>query len=437
MTLLDFETRLPGYYPSAWAVECGGSRRQKLTRSPGLALKPSEKLASITRDTHGWSVMFVQRAPGELFLQGGAGLRRGEFPPCHRPEGENTGWLERVDPITLETLARSPDLPSGGHLWCGAVVVHENGDLYMVNGRYCHRLNAGCEVIAERELPVDGPYNGLLVMSDGNLVMKNLGHRPGDPCLFTVLEPVGLEPVGEPFVIDEHCMGRFSSDLTEDGEYIYTSSARELYRLRYERGALSIDDDWKGSYVVEGADQADGWDTCIADGSVWMMDMGRPPVWVGPAEAPQRAFRFSLSDANERDVVSPFEAPGAFSPGPPLYDPVRKVLVVYDGLNGGVAAYRYEGPGALHELWRNEFRNNVQMMAYPNTGELVLEDAPLTAMLGGAGASAVVVDIESGQERGRAPIGAVASMGMFPCPGFERDFYVATLPGSVARVFVD
>jgi len=26
-------------------------------------------------------------------------------------------------------------------------------------------------------------------------------------------------------------------------------------------------------------------------------------------------------------------------------------------------------------------------------------------------------------------------MGMFLCPGFERDFYMATLPGAVSRVF--
>eukprot|EP01050_Picozoa_sp_SAG11_P046578 SAG11_NODE_23902_length_381_cov_1.177305_1_plen_110_part_10 len=97
--------------------------------------------------------------------------------PCayRRRVEEAPGWLGRVEPSTLETLARSPDLPSGGHLWCGAAVAHANGDLYMVNGRYCHRLTPSCEVVAERMLPFDAPYNGLLVLSDGNLLMKNLG----------------------------------------------------------------------------------------------------------------------------------------------------------------------------------------------------------------------------------------------------------------------
>ncbi len=186
MSGLDRSGAMPGYFPSAWPAECGGPRRQKGVSTPGLDLKPRERLASTIRDMGGWSVMLVQRGPGELFVQGGAGLGRGERAPHFRASGDSAGWLERIDPVTLETLARSPDLPSGGHLWCGAVVVHQNGDLYVTNGRYCHRLDEGCRVRAERELPVDAPYNGLLILSDGNLLMKSLGHDPAIPCQFSV-----------------------------------------------------------------------------------------------------------------------------------------------------------------------------------------------------------------------------------------------------------
>jgi len=438
VTELDYRTKRPGYYPSAWAVECGGSRRQKLVGSAGLALQSGETLGSISRDTSGWPVMFVQRARGELFLQGGAVQSREGTPPFYRPDGDSAGWLERVDPITLETLARSPDLPSGGHVWCGAVVVHQNGDLYVVNGRYCHRLNPDCEVVAERELPFDGPYNGLLILSDGHLVMKNLGHREGESCHFSVLEPEGLEFVGEPLVIDTPCMGRFSSDLTDTGEFIYTSSATDLLRLRYEEGRLSLDPSWTASYSIEGEDQSDAWDTTIGSDSIWLMDMGRPMPWRGPAAAPQRAFRFSLGDPGERDIVDEFGAPGAWNPGPPLYDPERGILVVYDALNGGVVAMRYEGPGKLAPLWRNDFRNTVQMMLYADTGELVLEDAPgLLPMAEPRHGDAVVVDIETGQERARAPIGASAALGMFLCPGFGRDFYAVSGWGPITRIFVE
>lgn len=436
MSGLDYRSELPGYFPSVWPVECGGPRRQKLTRAPGLGLRSGESLRSTIRDFKGWAVMLVQREPGELFIQGGGRLRSGEFPPHFRPGDEDGGWLERVDPDTLETRVRSPDLPSGGHLWCGAVVVHENGDLYVSNGRYCHRLNADCEILAERQLPVDGPYNGLLIMSDGNLVMKNLGHRQGEPCTFSVLEPERLEPTAEPLVIPQHMMGRFSSDRTQQGEFVYASTASQLLRLRYESGTLSLDPDWSASYEVEGADQADGWDTTIGAGSVWMMDMGRPPVWCGAAKGPQRAFRFPIDRPSERDVFEYFEGANPFSPGPPLYDPERGILVVYDGSNGGIAAVKCGAPGTQELLWRNDFLNNVQMMLYPDTGELIVEDAS-QSVTGKRASQAVALDIENGTELGRAPIGSIATMGMFACPGFGRDFYVASLPGAVARVFVD
>ena len=47
----------------------------------------------------------------------------------------------------------------------------------------------------------------------------------------------------------------------------------------------------------------------------------------------------------------------------------------------------------------------------------------------------VVLDIETGEELGRAPTGG-ASMGMFPCPCFGRDVYVTSTLGTVTRVAV-
>ena len=436
MTRLDREEKLAGYFPSVWPVECGGPRRQKLVSSPGLALKGNERLRSTVRQTNGWAVMQVQRAPGELFVQCGASLRSDEFPPAFRREGDSAGWLERIDPITLETLVRSPPLPSGGHLWCGATVVHENGDLYMVNGRYCHRLDEDCRLVAERKLPVDAPYNGLLILSDGNLVMKNLGHDPAVGCCFSLLEPDRLEPIGDPLEIPEACMGRFSSDRSGDGEFIYFTSSTQLYRLRYEAGALSLDRDWRGSYDIPGADQSDAWDTCIGSDSIWMMDMGRPPPWHGLATAPQRLFRFSQSNPEECDVIDTFEMPNAFNVGPPLYDPDRRILVAYDMRNGKVGAWRFDGPGRYPALWQHDWRCSVQMILYSDTGELVLEDG--AAPSGAPGDSmAVVVDIETGEERGRAACGSSMLGGMFFCPGFERDFYSASMRGAIARFYVE
>ena len=255
-------------------------------------------------------------------------------------------------------------------------------------------------------------------------------------------------------------MGRFSMD----GDAVYFTTDDAVRRLRYDAAPsggdgwcpLSVDPTWGGSYRVplpqeaeadavdaaevaeaEAMYQSAGWDTCLGSGCIWMMDMGRPLYWPpGMANAPQRAFRFSLDDATDRDVIDAIGEAPAWNPGPPLYDPERRILVHYDTLGGVVVAHRYEGPGDLPQLWRREYRNSVQMMLYPHTGELVLEDSP-NVMGDATDGAVVVVDIETGAEKGRAPLRERGTMGMFLCPGFGRDFYVCSIAGTIARVYVE
>jgi hypothetical protein len=398
-------------------------------------LRPGERLASTVRDTGGWPVLLVQREQGELYLQGGAGMRAGEVPPHQRADDPAPGWLQRVDPVSLEPISRSPDLPSGGWLWCGGVAVHANGDLYIVNGRYCHRLNSSCEVVAERELPLDSPYNGLLILSDGDLITRNLGFRADDRAGFIVLEPERLRTVAE-LEIAERCMARLSSDRTAEQDYVYFTTPRELHRLIYREQYLELDRDWLASYEVSD-DQSDAWDTTIGSDSVWLMDMGRPPAWLGRAMASQRAFRFSIEDPDDRDVIDTIGQPGAWNPSPPTYDPTRQILVHFDSVNRRVIAHQYEQGAPLRPLWERSFRNFTQMIVWLDTGELVVEDSSAPDPLAkDPSADVVLVEIETGSEIGRAPIGAAATTGMFCSPGFDRDFYVCSMAGTVARVYV-
>ena len=435
MTDLDHSGPIPGYYPSAWPCECGGPRRQKVAAGPGLHLQTGEHLKSTTQRRDGrWPVMFVQRGAGELYLQGGA-----------RPfqTDESFGWLEKVDPLSLEPVARSPKLPSGGHNWCGAVVVHENGDLYVTNGRYCHRLSPDCAVVAERQLPKDCAYNGLLILSDGNLVMKDI--QLSEPSHFSVLEPERLEEV-ERFEFPENSVGRLSIDRSPEGEFIYATSDTKAYRLRYADGKLELDDGWIGDYDLPGEDQSFAWDTCLGDDNVWFHDMGAVPgalailtprpVGTGSAilgeaaSAPQHVFRFSCKDAADRDVLTPFGVPRGSTPAPPLYDQDSHVLVAFDAINGKLGGWRYEKAGGLRELWRKDIRNAQQPMLFAETNELIVDDVQED------GDYVVVLDLETGEEKGRVHSGAARSSGMFFCPGWERDVYYVTLSGEVARIYV-
>ncbi len=432
--------RLAGYYPSAWPAECGGPRRQKVTRAPGLAIGANEKLVAQTRELDGnrWPVMFVQRAPGELYLQGGS--RFGETKDSH-------GWVEQLEPHTLEPIRRSPKLPSGGHNWCGALSVHENGDLYVVNGTYCHRLSPELHVVAEHRLTTNNAHNGHVVLSDGNLVMKDISDDPARRAVFTVLDP--YLTVIDRYEFPWNSVGRFSSDRVGDRDYLYVTSPTEIRRLVYAWGRLTLDESWSAPYAVAGEDQGFAWDSTIGDDCVWFMDMGesrdtramlgsqpigtRTPSGFGPAlhESPVRVFRISTIDSEDRDAFVPFGEPAGHIIAPPLYDQDRRILVAFDSNNGKIGAWRYEGPGRFTRLWQHDWRSTNQLMLYADTGELIVDHLPTPGVW-----HAVVVDIETGAERGRADTGCLRSGGMWYTPGFERDFYTSTPLGCIARISV-
>lgn len=446
MTALDYRSDLAGYYPSIWPAECGGPRRQKATRAPGLGLGPGDRLRATTRfmDDSRWPVMFVHRAPGELYLQGGT---------VPGQSSVSYGWVEKLNPETLAPERRSRNLPSGGHNWCGAVCVHENGDLYVVNGNYCHRLSPDLDVVAEHRLQTENAHNGHVVLSDGNLVMKDIQNDPGQRSVFTVLDP-DLKVVDR-FELPWNSVGRFSSDRRDGRDVLYATSPTTIHRLIYQDGRLRLDEDWRFAYSIPGQDQGFAWDSALADDCAWFMDMGENasirtilgsrPIGTAPLappapedgpfgrathSAPQRVFRVSLSDPADHDVLTPFGLAAGNIIAPPLYDAERKILVAFDSRNAKVGAWRYGGPGRLEPLWRQDWLNSSQLTLFPDTGELVLDDCSTLGTW-----DAVVVDIETGRERGRVDTGCLLSGGMWYTPGLDRDLYTSSAYGGIARVF--
>ena len=69
------------------------------------------------------------------------------------------------------------------------------------------------------------------------------------------------------------------------------------------------------------------------------------------------------------------------------------------------------------------------MIYYPDTGEVVTNDYKRFSD------SAVVLDIESGEEKGRTALNSFSQGVVFSCPGWARDFYYLTF-SSVSRVEV-
>ena len=62
---------------------------------------------------------------------------------------------------------------------------------------------------------------------------------------------------------------------------------------------------------------------------------------------------------------------------------------------------------------------------YADTGEIVTADYQSLKTLRGLreGENSVVLDIETGTEKARVPMGNYIQSAVFPCPGWNRDFY--------------
>jgi hypothetical protein len=436
-TSLDREARLPGYYPSSWPVECGGNRRQKAAAG---RLDAKDAVPMVTTSVNDrWNVMIIRRGPGELFLGGTMSAFTGP-PPF--------GWLQRLDPETLEVTAESPALPCGDHVWCGAIAAHGNGDIVKINGCYVHRLDPNCQVTAERRLPVDQAHNGLLVLSDGTLITKDLRLAGQGPSTVTRLNPDTLELVGRPLALPEGSMGRIASDLTRDGEFIYIPGIERMWRIRVEPHHLVIDKTWAPRYRSEGGDQGLAWDGCISDGSLWVMDNGdidsvraiygvhpngrfparderlswrRPAPWSGP----QRLLRIGL-DSGQIAAIAPFAATGGGIIAPPVHVPELDMCIAWDSINGGLAGISTSGD-MLKTAWTLDVRPSMQPVVFPDSGELVIND-----FLDGED-YLIVVDMWSGELVSRVGTGSRIANGMFLTPGTDRDVYYCSTC-AVARV---
>lgn len=436
-TSVDRNTVLSGYYPSHWPVECGGNRRQKAAHGGLQAKGATPDVVTVTNGR--WNVMTVWRGPGELYLGGTMPAFTG--PPPY-------GWLQRLHPETLEVVADSPRLPCGDHVWCGAIAAHANGSIYEVNGCYLHRLDAECQVLEERKLPVDQAHNGLLILSDGTVVTKDLRLAGQGASTITRLEPETLELVGPPLALPEGSMGRIASDLTNDGEFIYIPGIERVWRILVEPERLSVDDSWAPQYRIDGGEQGLSWDGCVSAGALWLMDNGdidslraiygehpngrfkmpsallswrRQAPWSGP----QRLMKISL-ESGKIDAIAPFGTPGGGIIAPPVNVPEHAMCIAWDSVNGGLAGVATDGD-ALRVAWTIDARPSMQPVVFPDTGELVINDYKT------GDDQLIVVNIPTGDVLSRVSLGSRVANGMFLTAGLYRDvYYCSTL--AVSRV---
>ena len=412
-----------GYLATPWPGEDGGPQRlQRPGAGTGLHLRAGETLRGTSRRT--WmSTMTLLGAPGEVYLLTHSVLRA-------RLGLHTTACVERIDATSLKTIARSPRL-AGGPMWPGGMALHRNADLYVVYGRYLHRLDRACQPKAQLPLPVDAPYNSFVILDNGLLVMKNLSERT--PALLSVIDAETMQPAGA----DTPCPEPSVARLSAIGNTVYVVGVRSIFRYHWhdEMSRLVLDAGWRFDYLGDSA-QSYGWDVVLDGDNAWFMDNGRHRYFIkmignGVSPTPNRLIRVSMRDARDHQMIDVCGLRGGSITNPPLIDRQRGIVIGYDSANRHLQAWRYDDAAkALTRLWhKSAFGCASHMLLYPQSGELVVNDYRRGAE------EVVVLAIESGSELGRVRCGGLNQGVVFPSPGWGRDCYWSSMD-RLTRVFV-
>ncbi len=411
-------------WPSPWPAEDGGPRR---TQTSHVAAGPkfrSGTATSVHREAIA-STMVVLRAPGEVFV-----LR-------HEIGPRTNCWVERLDPHTLETIARS-EILDGGPTWPGGLAAHANGSLYVVYGATAHRLSADLRIEAHVQLPRDRPYNSFVVLPDGCLATKDFGgalpgtdlaHPPENGAELVVLHPDDLHVV-DALELPEPSVARLSAD----DSMIYVVGVDHLLRVRWNGSALTLDDTFMARYRTSRG-QGHGWDAVIALGAAWFLDNGEGTQRYagtlrgqGIATEPLHLVRVDLRSA-EVMLQEVCGMPGGLVANPPLIDEARRIAVAYDSGNGELVAFDIAGDGSLRERWRRQQNHACHPLLFADSGELVTNDHDMQRMAD----ELVVLAIETGEEHLRVDTGSAVQSVLFLAPGWERDVYYCSFAG-IARI---
>ena len=411
-----------GYYASPWPAEdAGPARLQAASPASGLQLLPSQRLRSAHRNTT-LSTMTVLGDPGQVYLLTHSALRANFGLPT-------TSCVERIDPITLKTLESSGRLP-GGPMWPGGMALHRNGDLYVVYGRYTHRLDRHCAPKQSRMLPINQPYNSFVILDNGLIVTKNLSDRQA--AQLTVLDPEDLQSVCADVLCPEPSIARLSAV----GNTVYVVGVRSIFRLHWDDQAqtLQLDPHWRWDYIGQSA-QTYGWDVVIDGHSAWFMDNGHHRYRInmqgaGVSRAPNRLLRVSLTDCSQNAAWEVSGLPGGSITNPPLVDVQRRIVLGYDSANRFLRAWRFgDATQDMQPLWQKpDFGVASHMVLFAERGQVLLNDYRRW------GEEVVLLDIETGAEQGRVRVGGITQGVVFPSVGWHGDVYWSSM-GRFSRVF--
>jgi hypothetical protein len=413
------------YWKSSWSGEDGGPKRRQIATNVSIPrITNSKQLEVVSRDALAMTMPIV--GPNdELFLQ------------RVMPGLDSVAWVEKIDPLTLETIIQSEQL-AGGPMWPGGMAAHANGSLYVVFGNHAHRLSTDLSVIASTELPRVRPYNSFVILPSGHIATKDFsGPLPGQPngtpmdnTELLILDPEDLRIVAR-FELNEPSIARLSAD----GNNIYVVGDHSLIRVIWNGESLSVDETFNACYrTLEG--QTFGWDTVITDDDAWFLDNGEGTQLftgsfrgVGISTAPLHLVRVNKQTGHVT-LTEICGLPNGIVANPPVVDMKRQIVVGFDSGNGVISGFDFD-EDSVTLRWSHEQNHACHMLLIPETGQIITAD--YRPELGCE--QVVVLDITTGKEVARVSTTSPIQSAVFPAIGPRGDIYWCSMT-TITRISV-
>lgn len=413
------------YWKSSWSGEDGGPKRRQIATNVSIPrITNSKQLEVVSRDALAMTMPIVG-PDDELFLQ------------RVMPGLDSVAWVEKIHPLTLETIIQSEQL-AGGPMWPGGMAAHANGSLYVVFGNHAHRLSTDLAVLASCELPRVRPYNSFVILPSGHIATKDFsGPLPGQPngtamdnTELLILDPEDLRIVAR-LELSEPSIARLSAD----GNNIYVVGDHSLIRVIWNGESLSVDETFNARYrTLEG--QTFGWDTVITDDDAWFLDNGEGTQLftgsfrgVGISTAPLHLVRVNKQTGHVT-LTEICGLPNGIVANPPVVDTTRQIVVGFDSGNGVISGFDYD-EDSVTLRWSHEQNHACHMLLLPETGQIITAD--YRPELGCE--QVVVLDITTGAEVARVSTTSPIQSAVFPAIGPRGDIYWCSMT-TITRISV-
>ena len=413
------------YWKSSWSGEDGGPKRRQIATNVSIPrITNSKQLEVVSRDALAMTMPIVG-PDDELFLQ------------RVMPGLDSVAWVEKIHPLTLETIIQSEQL-AGGPMWPGGMAAHANGSLYVVFGNHAHRLSTDLAVLASCELPRVRPYNSFVILPSGHIAAKDFsGPLPGQPngasmdnTELLILDPEDLRIVAR-LELSEPSIARLSAD----GNNIYVVGDHSLIRVIWNGESLSVDETFNARYrTLEG--QTFGWDTVITDDDAWFLDNGEGTQLftgsfrgVGISTAPLHLVRVNKQTGHVT-LTEICGLPNGIVANPPVVDTKRQIVVGFDSGNGVISGFDYD-EDSVTLRWSHEQNHACHMLLLPETGQIITAD--YRPELGCE--QVVVLDITTGAEVARVSTTSPIQSAVFPAIGPRGDIYWCSMT-TITRISV-